>query len=61
MRAHTPAYIHDTHVKWSGARSYIHTYMLHAPDAHAHTLTHVHVRSGVKLKHNNYIGNGDKY
>lgn len=52
-RAHTPANIHDTHVKWSGARGYIHS-RADLSCARAHTYTHRHThpkkRSGWRNK-----------
>lgn len=59
-RAHTPANIHDTHVKWSRARGYIHS-RADLSCARAHTYTHRHThpkKSEVvgEIKHNNYIG-----
>lgn len=68
-RAHTPAYIHDTHVKWSGARGYrpyityihIHTYMLHADHSQASTRarirTHTHTIQTANKKRSSLTNN----
>lgn len=56
-RAHTPAYMYDTYVKWSGARGYIHS---HAKLSHIRThVQTANTKSGVwtgEMKHNNYAG-----
>lgn len=49
-RAHTPAYIHDTHVKWSEARGYMYTYIHTYMHASCQSLTCEHARTHTQPK-----------